>query len=148
MAQRLPTNATVLLVQTDDDDRGMYAEYLRSVGVHTTVTGDVHHALGLARTVDLVITEVRVPGEFDGVELVRRLRGDGQTSRRPIIVLTASATGRDERRAREAGCDLFLVKPCAPSRVLAAIRLALVGAGRKTVARSDIFQGSPRAASA
>jgi CheY-like chemotaxis protein len=52
---------------------------------------DTADALALARTADVIVTGIRVPGPFDGIELVRRLRADGPTKDKPIIVLTACA---------------------------------------------------------
>src|SRR6266581_2425294 len=71
-------------------------------------------ALALARTTDIVVTGIRVPGPFDGVELVRRLRANDGTKHKPIIVVTACAFEPDQQRACAAGCDAFLPKPCLP----------------------------------
>jgi CheY-like chemotaxis protein len=59
---------------------------------------------------DLVVTDLMMP-ELDGVELIRRLRGDPRTSNLPILAITADPSGTTEQRARQAGAADFLTKP-------------------------------------
>lgn len=103
----------------------MYAEYLRSAEFHTVEIDDTADALALAGTADVIVTGIRVPGPFDGIELVRRLRAAGPTKDKPIIVLTACAFEPDQQRAFAADCDGFLPKPCLPETLLMEIRRAM-----------------------
>jgi len=114
----------VLLVDGVRDNRAMYAEFLRTVGFRAVEIDNTLDALALAVTADIVVTEIRVPGPFDGLELVRRLRSDKPTAQKAIVVLTACAFGEDERMARAAGCDVFLTKPCFPEALAAELRRA------------------------
>src|SRR6476660_6254735 len=104
--------ATVLLVESAQDDREMYAEYLRRAGFRAVEVDSTEEALTSARLADVVVTGCRVPGAIDGVEPVRRLRGDDRTRSMPVTVLTASPFEHNERAARAVGCDAFLPKPC------------------------------------
>lgn len=126
-ADRTKTGAApaVLVVDSTADNRAMYAEYLRSSGYRAIEIGDTADALALAVTADIVVTAIRVRGPFDGLELIRRLKADGRTSHKPLIVLTACAFETDERQSHDAGCDVFLRKPCLPSALEKAIRRAL-----------------------
>ena len=65
-----------------------------------------------------MITAIRMPASFDGVELVRRLREDERTKEKPVIVRTACAFDPDQSRAFSAGCDVFLPKPCLPESLV------------------------------
>jgi two-component system, cell cycle response regulator DivK len=126
MPRRGPRDvSTVLLVDEHVDGRQMYAEFLRTQRFRTLESGNVGDALALAAMADVVVTEIRVPGPFDGLEFVRQLRADGPTKDKPIIVLTASAFEADERHAREAGCDRFVSKPCLPHALVEIIHSAL-----------------------
>jgi CheY-like chemotaxis protein len=127
MARRISSShvPTVLLVESEQDDRAMYAEYLRMEQFHTVEIDDTADALARAGTADVIVTGVRVPGPFDGVELVRRLRTGGPTRNKPIIVLTACTVEPDQQRAYAAGCDVFLPKPCLPDTLVTAIRRAM-----------------------
>jgi len=68
------------------------------------------------------VTGILLSGTIDGIELMRRLRTDARTNRTPIIVLTACVQPTDLVRAKTAGCDVFLPKPCLPDDLLRAIR--------------------------
>lgn len=118
-----PAVTTVLLVESArHDDRGIYAEYLRILKFHTVEIDDTADALALAFTADVIVTDVRVSGPFDGIELVRRLRADQRTNDIAVVVLSAGLPEDDEQRAYAAGCDGFLPKPCLPDTLLTEIR--------------------------
>src|SRR6266581_1334065 len=131
MARHVPPDVpTVLLVDSTQDDRRMYAEYLRVQGFHPVEIDDTADGLALARTADVIVTGIRVGGPFDGVELVRRLRESDGTCGKPIIVLTACAFEPDQQRALAAGCDVFLAKPCLPDRLVQESDRLSSGSGR------------------
>jgi DNA-binding response OmpR family regulator len=111
----------------------MYAEFLRANGFSVTEVDSTDAGLSAATAADLVITGIRVPGSFDGVELVRRLRGDTRTKDTPLIVLTACAFEPDQARAFAVGCDVFLPKPCLPEMLLAETRRLIGEASRLRV---------------
>jgi CheY-like chemotaxis protein len=115
----------VLLVEAAQDDRAMYAEYLRLSGFEAIETDDTGEALKRAARADVIVTGVRLPGPFDGIELVTRLRQRNSTSHKGVIVLTACAFKPEEQRSRAAGCDAFLPKPCSPDLLAAEIRRVL-----------------------
>src|SRR6185503_4842785 len=64
-----------------------------------------------------VITDTRLPG-INGFELCQLLRRDVATKATPIIVVTAEAIASNLERARRAGADQVLVKPCLPDQLL------------------------------
>jgi DNA-binding response OmpR family regulator len=100
----------------------MYADYLRQSGFTVRTADTTDEGLIHASDADIIVTEIRVHGSFDGVELVTRLRDAARTRRTPIIVLTACAFAPDQQRALAAGCNMFLPKPCLPERLVREIR--------------------------
>lgn len=60
---------------------------------------------------DLILMDLRLPGEISGFELTRRLKQNPATAHIPIVILTAYGTGEAEHLAAEAGSDGFLCKP-------------------------------------
>ena len=109
---------SILLVEPPEDDRPMYAEFLRANGFSVTEVDSTDDGLSAAHDADLIVTGVRMRGSFDGIELVRRLRDDERTKSKPLIVLTACTFEPDQSRAFAAGCDVFLPKPCLPEVLL------------------------------
>ncbi|MCA9959922.1 MAG: response regulator [Chloroflexota bacterium] len=60
---------------------------------------------------DLILMDLRLPGDMSGFELTRRLKANPATAHIPIVVLTAYGSGEAEKLAIDAGCDGFLSKP-------------------------------------
>jgi two-component system, cell cycle response regulator DivK len=116
----------VLMVDDFDDNREMYAAYLRTAGfiVDEAVTGV--EALGKAFTAmpDIIVMDLSLP-EMDGWEATRRLKADPRTKHIPIIVVSGHALAASVQTAQAAGCDVFLKKPCLPKTLLAALRTLL-----------------------
>jgi len=150
VARRLPApaaNHTVLLVQHDEDNRAMYAEFLRHKGfkTHTAATGSEALRTAPGADADVIVTGILLGSDMDGLELIQELRSDDRVRRTPIIVLTACAWRSERERAERAGCDAFLPKPCAPdelvraiSRVLSTPKLQVVRGTRAATARATI----------
>jgi CheY-like chemotaxis protein len=58
---------------------------------------------------------------LDGISATARLKSDPATRDIPVVLLTAHTYGSVGRRAREAGCDGFISKPCEPRRILSEV---------------------------
>ena len=119
----MPRQQSILFIEPDDDRRVMYAEYLHTFGFTVLTADTTDDGLTRASDADVIVTWIGVPGSFDEVELVRRVRQTDRTKHTPIIVLlTACVFESDRQRAFGAGCDLFLPKHCPPERLVSEIR--------------------------
>ena len=81
----LPLRSTVLLVESDEDNREMYAECLRKYGFAVLTADTTDEGLRCASNADVVVTEIRVSGSFDGLDLVSRLRQADETKLTPLV---------------------------------------------------------------
>jgi two-component system phosphate regulon response regulator PhoB len=106
----------VVLVQPHEDNRDMYAEFLRHCGFVVFAFADADEALTIAPLADVIVTDFR--SSIDGAQLVARLKADARTRATPIVVLSASAQPHDRARLEAAGCDCFLAMPCLPGELL------------------------------
>jgi DNA-binding response OmpR family regulator len=70
----------------------------------------------------LVILDVGLPGEIDGLELCRRLR---TTSNVPVIMLTARDGEIDRVLGLELGADDYVTKPFSPRELVARVKAIL-----------------------
>ena len=118
------TAPSVLLVEDDQDGRRMYAEWLTGAGFRVSQAHNGLQALerALDSLPDIVVTDLNIPG-IDGFELTRRLKQDPRTCAIPVVAVTGyAAFAADPGRARRAGCDAVLPKPCSPDDLESAIR--------------------------
>ncbi len=110
----------VLLVDDDRQCREMYAAFLRGAGFAVEEAHNGNQALSKAteQVPALVVTDLALPG-LDGYALTRKLRQHPQTASVPIIAITGyGGFVEDTARAVSAGCDVVLIKPCLPTKLL------------------------------
>lgn len=111
----------VLIVEDHADTREMYVEYLSGT-FEVIAAGDGNEALAQAKKhrPDAVVTDLSLPG-IDGFELVSRLRRDPITSDAAVVCLSGFSGRSHEERARSAGVDRVVEKPCLPDALVQAI---------------------------
>jgi CheY-like chemotaxis protein len=116
----------VLIVDDFQDNREMYAEFLRFSGLRVEEAVNGHDALVKASALlpDLIVMDLSLPG-IDGWEATRRLKREPATKHIPVLALTGHALAGYSEGARQAGCDTFITKPCLPEDLLAEIRRML-----------------------
>jgi two-component system chemotaxis response regulator CheY len=110
----------VLVVDDDPFIRKLIATTLEDVsGFELHEAADGGEALEVAKRERpaLVFLDVDMP-VLDGIETLEQLRSDATTSHATIVMLTAAHGDSVERRAEEAGADLFLTKPFSPLDLL------------------------------
>lgn len=61
--------------------------------------------------VDLILLDINLPGEKNGIEVLKVLKSDGNYSKLPVVALTAYAMAGDKERLLKAGCDDYISKP-------------------------------------
>ena len=115
----------VLLVEDHTDTRQMYAEFLGGM-FRTVEAADGQEALRSIRATppDVVVTDLSLPG-IDGFQLIAQVRADPALRSIPIVCLSGYGGEAHEVRARAAGCDRILLKPCMPD-VLAEVVAAVL----------------------
>jgi CheY-like chemotaxis protein len=110
----------VLVVDDDPFIRKLIATTLEDVAeFELDEAADGREAIEVARRTrpTIVFLDVDMP-VLNGIDTCRRLREDPTTSETTIVMLTAAHGDDVERRAEEAGADLFLTKPFSPLDLL------------------------------
>ena len=117
----------VLVVEDDAYTREMYAKWLAFSGFRVEEATAAKDAIEKARRLrpDLITTEIQLEGADKGLQLCAELKKSAQTKGIPIIAVTGWEMGECVEKARRAGCDLVLVKPCLPETLLAEIQRLL-----------------------
>lgn len=103
---------SVLVVDDSPENLKLILVILSASGYELTTAGDAHEVLRILdrRSVDLILLDLQLPG-MDGLELTRQLKSRHETRDIPIVAVTAYAMKGDEDKARDAGCDGYVVKP-------------------------------------
>ena len=115
--------AIVLVVEDDDEVRGVLVRELGSRGYRVQEAADGRAALerwGASRP-DVVLLDLGLP-DMDGLEVIRRIRRDAMT---PIVILSARFAEREKVDALERGADDFVTKPFGLDELHARLRVAL-----------------------
>jgi len=116
-------SAQVLLADDDVELASMLKEYLEreGFGVATVHDGEAAARLALSGGYQIVVLDVMMP-KLDGIEALRQIR---QTSRVPVVMLTARGDDIDRIVGLELGADDYVPKPCTPRELVARLRAIL-----------------------
>jgi two-component system phosphate regulon response regulator PhoB len=128
--------AAKILVVEDEADLGEMLRYnLEAEGhlVTVAVSGDEADAAVREATPDLILLDWMLPG-LSGIELCRRWRARTETSRTPIIMLTARGEEEERVRGLSTGADDYVVKPFSMPELVARVRALLRRANPELVA--------------
>jgi two-component system cell cycle response regulator DivK len=118
----------ILVVEDFDDAREMYRDYLEFSGFCVETARNGREAIDKVRSCqpDLVLMDLSLPG-IDGWEATRLLKAAPDTNHVLIVALSAHALAAEGERARAAGCDGFIAKPCLPPDLVREISRYLNG---------------------
>jgi two-component system response regulator QseB len=111
----------ILLVEDDDLLAAGIRDTLERALYSVDWVADGAQALAALKSnaFDLVVLDLGLP-KVDGVEVLRKVRGEGGTV--PVIVLSARDTAPDRVLGLDAGADDYLVKPFDVDELLARVR--------------------------
>jgi DNA-binding response OmpR family regulator len=128
--------ARVLIIDDDEGLNALLTEYLGRFGFSVRTAN--HPNAGLralaAEPPDLLILDVMLP-EMDGLAVCREIR---ETSRVPIIMLTARGNVADRIAGLELGADDYLAKPFEPRELVARMQAVLRRGSKKEEDRVQI----------
>jgi PAS domain S-box-containing protein len=117
------------ILNVDDDTAGRYSmtRILRQAGyrVEEAATGRETLRLAASKPFSLVILDVNLP-DVSGFEVCRRLKSAPETSRVPILHVSATyVTSQAQVQGLEGGADGYLVEPVEPEVLVATVRSLL-----------------------
>ena len=117
----------VLVVDDEPAIVEIVRDYLADAGYRVSTAHSGAEALRQVRSIlpDLIVLDLGLPG-LDGLDVARTIR---QSSRVPIIMLTARSDEADRIVGLELGADDYLVKPFSPRELLARVRAVLRRSG-------------------
>src|SRR5262249_8202677 len=116
--------STVLVVDDEPLVRDVVTRYLERDG-HRVVTaedGDSARRLIERESPSLVLLDVMLPGETDGLALCRWIRSSSEL---PVILLTARVAEADRIVGLELGADDYVTKPFSPRELATRVKTVL-----------------------
>ena len=119
-----PNQTEILLVEDSQDDLDMTLRALRKANManHIEVARDGVEALDFifcegahaARKIEnipkLIMLDLKLP-KIDGMEVLKRIKGDPRTKMIPVVMLTSSKEQNDVIRSYGLGGNSYIVKP-------------------------------------
>ena len=118
-------NITILVVDDESRMRKLIKDFLAQKGYSILEAGDGEEALHVYEEnknhINLILLDVMMP-KLDGWSVLRQIR---QTSRIPIIMLTARGEEQDELFGFELGVDEYISKPFSPKILVARVEAIL-----------------------
>jgi two-component system cell cycle response regulator DivK len=122
----------ILVVEDNELNLKLFCDLLRAHSYAVEPVRDGREALERASVFspDLIVMDIQMP-HISGLELIERLKSDGELRRTPIMAVTAYAAKGDEERIRSAGAEGYVSKPISVMKFVEAVRALLDAPGEE-----------------
>ncbi|GIW84299.1 MAG: response regulator [Thermogemmata sp.] len=118
----------ILLAEDDDGHAQLIERNLKRAGVVNPIVrvADGQAALDYIRQGGngqplLLLLDINLP-RVDGIEVLRQLKADPNTSKLPVIMLTTTDDPREVDRCYALGCSVYITKPVRYESFVEALR--------------------------
>ncbi len=134
MSEAIEHGVEILLVEDDPSDLALTLRAFKKSNLANTiqVARDGEEALHIIFGTDatpacsmrecrLVLLDLKLP-KVDGIEVLRRIKGDPATQNLPVVVLTSSREDRDIQECYRLGVNSYIAKPVEMEGLVEAVR--------------------------
>lgn len=110
----------ILIVEDQPDIRKLIRMTLEfeQCEIHEASDGAFGLSMAAGLLPDVVLLDVMMPGEMDGLQVCQRIKSDPRLAHTKVLLLTARGQTRDREEGRQAGADEYLVKPFSPLELI------------------------------
>lgn len=117
----------VLIVEDQADIRKLIRMTLEfeDYEIHEAADGSFGLSMARDKRPDIVLLDVMMPGELDGLQVCQHLKSDPALRHVKVVLLTARGQSRDREAGQRAGADQYLVKPFSPLQLIETIERPL-----------------------
>lgn len=133
---------SILIVEDTTVAAKLLELHIRNLGHEavTTTSGEAAiEALGTRSDIELVITDIMMPG-MDGFALIRTINEHPEWRRLPIIVATALSDVLNAKQVVQLGVQHYLVKPVDKAQLMRTIRAALAERSTTLISKQEVIQ--------
>lgn len=101
----------ILIIEDDNFLQGLEADKLEKTGytVITASTGEEAMKKINDPEINLILLDLILPN-YDGLEILKKIRGNDQSKNTPVIVFSNLSEEKDQKKAKELGANDFMVK--------------------------------------
>ena len=120
----------VLIVEDQADIRKLIRMTLEFENYEIHEASDGSFGLRMAQAIrpDVMLLDVMMPGELDGLQVCQRIKSDPTMGGVKVVLLTARGQQKDRESGEQAGADEYLVKPFSPLQLIETLE-QLLGVG-------------------
>ena len=112
MESTLETKPKLLVVEDDFENQKFLNLFLKKYfSIDTCSSSETFYQLIDKVKYDIIVMDIAIKGDKNGLDLTRELRRSPSHSDIPIICYTAHAFNQDRINALDAGSDVYLSKP-------------------------------------
>lgn len=117
----------ILIIEDQPDIRKLIHMTLEfeNYEIHEASDGIVGLSLVNAFKPDLVLLDVMMPGELDGLQVCREIKFNPATQHIKVILLTARSQEKDRAAGEQMRANEYLVKPFSPLQLIDTIEKLL-----------------------
>ncbi len=113
----------ILIVDDQPDIRKLIRMTLEfeDYEIHEAADGAFGLRMASAVRPDLMLLDVMMPGEFDGLQVCQRIKSDPKLKHIKVVLLTARGQVRDREAGQRADADDYILKPFSPLQLIETI---------------------------
>jgi two-component system phosphate regulon response regulator PhoB len=118
-----PAMKRVLIVEDQADIRKLIRMTLEfePYEIHEAANGTDGLQMAIAVQPDLILLDVMMPGDLDGLQVCARVRALPALQATRVVLLTARGQTQDRDAGQQAGADEYLIKPFSPLQLIETI---------------------------
>ena len=120
----------ILIVEDQTDIRKLIRMTLEfeSYEIHEASGGAFGLQMASAVRPDLVLLDVMMPGEMDGLQVCQAIKSNPALASMKVVLLTARGQASDREAGKQAGADEYLVKPFSPLQLMETVERLMTAA--------------------
>ena len=117
----------VLIVDDHADIRKLIRMTLEfeNYEIHEAPDGSFGLSMAQAIKPDVMLLDVMMPGEIDGLQVCQRIKSDPPMAATKVVLLTARCQQKDREAGEQAGADEYLIKPFSPLQLIETLKRLL-----------------------
>ena len=109
---KISTNTKIFILEDDDFMRGLLMRKFQADGAIVEANNQAAGAFEAIKKMmpDITILDIMIPGEIDGLEILRQMRADPQTRDLKVMMLSNLSEKANLDKANKLGVSSYLVK--------------------------------------